>query len=1033
VSQPIGINIGSVEPNYIKFDRGARTQIKQRVRTSNLGGTYEERVVDGINNIEETINVSFTNRSYDEISSLSDFFDEKSGIESFLIYFSDPSQAQQARTVPVICLDYNIVYVNSEYASLTAQLKKVTKTGFNDDVIYQNFTNRQIIYDLTADKTVAVPGETITFTLNAIDADDNALVNVTIANWNDYTLSSSSGGSSFLLANGTGTIAVTIDEVADITDPLPGTLTLFLTEYPTQSLVIDIERVEPQLPDISISTESTGTQTSQFVLKDDGSFTYSTSNEVNQYWLNSLYDFNPVEWELFIEPVTQASPTIGTFTPAGVTSGYVAITTDITADFSSSIADGDSPINESYNLKLRNIADPTNEIIKSLTISHEAPGLITYSYTMELLTTNGTANTIEEGNVPTIRVTASPFSKQVQYRIFFSNQGDFEGGTSSVDFFFSGEATVDVDLPLILSDGSAEVSETRTLTLREVLDPTALQTLDITILDPPADDPDETVPGDDVTAQPPQFEGDDDTRQVVHWGWSTYSGLTKQLGRTTFDPEKHSLYFGYLGATGNNEVSLKDLQRDGNFPVGVGILSPRQNQRDLSSVVGIPQLVDDTDVFGNFYINLGTGTNAAAMADLNSKEFVPTQYSLSPLTGDDQKVQFLIWPLNSGEWANDKYLAETGGEIVEITIKGTPAAAAPVAGDSLTDLDPFILEMGAEEYPSTSSTSSYTFFAPDSSGNFNVRLVDSSRDTTFTLFSLDSPTAADLNANWWVQVNYVSNSGFVNTDVGFINSKMYLPSGSSKTLGVSFDALNVTTAQTDTTRMQILYGYDNTTLATIGDLTSSLGAQGTSKAVVQEIFGVISDLRNSFVFTKTDFYTADDTDYLHWIPTTDGETYLSLLNGTSSTAIVSAGRKAFLIEGTDTGILQDGSVTISDYRVRSSVITGSDYVTIGAPEEGARWTSGGFTTRTNYLSTANDYFVRIPITTAAVTDAAVDDLDIRITLEFDITGTPDGIDYTIKYQYNLAVSPPQTSDTDSGGGGGDTPFEPGDKFNSRAG
>ena len=70
------------------LDRGAGRTTQRRVLSAKFGDGYEQRVLDGINNIEETYDVSFRNRSKAEINTIADFLDDQQP-SSFTFYIGE--------------------------------------------------------------------------------------------------------------------------------------------------------------------------------------------------------------------------------------------------------------------------------------------------------------------------------------------------------------------------------------------------------------------------------------------------------------------------------------------------------------------------------------------------------------------------------------------------------------------------------------------------------------------------------------------------------------------------------------------------------------------------------------------------------------------------------------------------------------------------------------------------------------------------------------------------------------------------------
>ena len=82
--------------SFFSIDRAARRQTKTRTLEFNFGDGYTQRLVNGINPLDEKYTVNFVNREESEIEDLILFFELKAGAEKFgfapphLNEFTDP-------------------------------------------------------------------------------------------------------------------------------------------------------------------------------------------------------------------------------------------------------------------------------------------------------------------------------------------------------------------------------------------------------------------------------------------------------------------------------------------------------------------------------------------------------------------------------------------------------------------------------------------------------------------------------------------------------------------------------------------------------------------------------------------------------------------------------------------------------------------------------------------------------------------------------------------------------------------------------
>ena len=100
---------------------------KPRVLSSKFGDGYEQRIVNGINNIAETYNVSFNNREKAFIDDVVDFLDTKAGVTKFTFTIPDTNNTTRTgeKDVKVVCEDYSTNFEYDEYYSLTATFRRV--------------------------------------------------------------------------------------------------------------------------------------------------------------------------------------------------------------------------------------------------------------------------------------------------------------------------------------------------------------------------------------------------------------------------------------------------------------------------------------------------------------------------------------------------------------------------------------------------------------------------------------------------------------------------------------------------------------------------------------------------------------------------------------------------------------------------------------------------------------------------------------------------------------------------------------------
>lgn len=120
-----------------KPDKGYTRQTQPRVLTAQFGDGYSQRLIDGINPLQETINVSFKTREKAEIDHIISFFESKGGVTSFTFtvdqqYYSSPGTSTETDVtssdelaLKVICSAWNKTHDYGDYWSATATFVRV--------------------------------------------------------------------------------------------------------------------------------------------------------------------------------------------------------------------------------------------------------------------------------------------------------------------------------------------------------------------------------------------------------------------------------------------------------------------------------------------------------------------------------------------------------------------------------------------------------------------------------------------------------------------------------------------------------------------------------------------------------------------------------------------------------------------------------------------------------------------------------------------------------------------------------------------
>ena len=86
---------------------------------------YEQRLADGINNLEQTISVSFSTRPKAEIDDLVAFFESLGGVSKFRFDLEDSNAGSSTETIKCVCDKWDQTWAYENFYSLTATFRRV--------------------------------------------------------------------------------------------------------------------------------------------------------------------------------------------------------------------------------------------------------------------------------------------------------------------------------------------------------------------------------------------------------------------------------------------------------------------------------------------------------------------------------------------------------------------------------------------------------------------------------------------------------------------------------------------------------------------------------------------------------------------------------------------------------------------------------------------------------------------------------------------------------------------------------------------
>jgi len=105
-------------------DRGLTRQSQPKVLLARFGDGYEQRLPDGINSIQETFNITFNNRTKEEIDDITGYLASLKGASAFSLTIPDSNNSGEL-TIKVVCDSYAQGYTYDNFYSATAVLRRV--------------------------------------------------------------------------------------------------------------------------------------------------------------------------------------------------------------------------------------------------------------------------------------------------------------------------------------------------------------------------------------------------------------------------------------------------------------------------------------------------------------------------------------------------------------------------------------------------------------------------------------------------------------------------------------------------------------------------------------------------------------------------------------------------------------------------------------------------------------------------------------------------------------------------------------------
>ena len=127
ITQNGGANISGFSA-AVPVDKGFSRSNTPKVHTITFGDGFEQRIADGINNLPQTMGVTFNTRPKAEIDALIDFFEDLNGVTKFQMTIdkdSAGSDTNTTETIKVVCKSWDQTWDYDNFYSLSATFERV--------------------------------------------------------------------------------------------------------------------------------------------------------------------------------------------------------------------------------------------------------------------------------------------------------------------------------------------------------------------------------------------------------------------------------------------------------------------------------------------------------------------------------------------------------------------------------------------------------------------------------------------------------------------------------------------------------------------------------------------------------------------------------------------------------------------------------------------------------------------------------------------------------------------------------------------
>lgn len=105
-------------------DKGMNRPTNPKVLRASFGDGYEQRLIDGINNLGQQFQVSFRHRTKEEIDDIVQYFDSLNGVTAFSFTIPDSNDGGET-TIKIVCDLYSQEYEYDDFYSASATFRRV--------------------------------------------------------------------------------------------------------------------------------------------------------------------------------------------------------------------------------------------------------------------------------------------------------------------------------------------------------------------------------------------------------------------------------------------------------------------------------------------------------------------------------------------------------------------------------------------------------------------------------------------------------------------------------------------------------------------------------------------------------------------------------------------------------------------------------------------------------------------------------------------------------------------------------------------